>query len=127
MSHFPPFLRFQSSLKMHYCTHTGERPFHCKICGQAFSTKGNLKTHLRIHQTNMSIKTQQSCAICQKKFMNVVLLQQHIQMHIDGQIPITPLPENPYDFTGPEAAMVSENGSAGATCHDDIIESIDVD
>nr|XP_001914775.3 sal-like protein 4 isoform X1 [Equus caballus] len=120
-------LSCQSSLKMHYRTHTGERPFQCKICGRAFSTKGNLKTHLGVHRTNTSIKTQHSCPICQKKFTNAVMLQQHIRMHMGGQIPNTPLPENPCDFTGPEPMMVSENGSTGAVCHDDVVESIDVD
>uniref|UniRef100_A0A8C5UK02 Sal-like protein 4 n=1 Tax=Microcebus murinus TaxID=30608 RepID=A0A8C5UK02_MICMU len=121
-------LSCQSSLKMHYRTHTGERPFQCKICGRAFSTKGNLKTHLGVHRTNTSVKTQHSCPICQKKFTNAVMLQQHIRMHMGGQIPNTPLPENPCDFTGPEPGMVSENGNnASAVCQDDIVESIDVD
>ncbi|KAM5246627.1 sal-like protein 4 isoform 1-T1 [Ctenodactylus gundi] len=118
-------LSCQSSLKMHYRTHTGERPFQCKICGRAFSTKGNLKTHLGVHRTNASVKTQHSCPICQKKFTNAVMLQQHIRMHMGGQIPNTPLPESPCDFAGPEPVMV-ENGSAGPICLDDV-ESIDVD
>ncbi|XP_054437169.1 sal-like protein 4 [Pteronotus mesoamericanus] len=113
----------QSALRMHYRTHTEQRPFRCRICDRAFSTKGNLKTHLEAHQTNTSIKTQYSCPICQKKFTNAIMLQQHVRMHMGGQIPNTPLPENPCDTAGPEL-MVGEN-STSATCHD--TKRIDVD
>ncbi|XP_063769595.1 sal-like protein 2 isoform X2 [Pseudophryne corroboree] len=80
------------ALRLHYNQHGGERPFKCKICGRAFSTKGNLKAHFVGHKSSLSSKPQNSCPICQKKFTNAVTLQQHIRMHLGGQIPNGDIP-----------------------------------
>ncbi|XP_069094361.1 sal-like protein 2 isoform X1 [Pleurodeles waltl] len=93
------------ALRLHYSQHGGERPFKCKICGRAFSTRGNLKAHFVGHKSSPAEKAQNSCPICQKKFTNAVTLQQHIRMHLGGQIPNGVMP----DGTGAKAPSLDES------------------
>ncbi|XP_059860858.1 sal-like protein 2 isoform X4 [Delphinus delphis] len=103
------------ALRLHYGQHGGERPFKCKVCGRAFSTRGNLRAHFVGHKASPAARAQNSCPICQKKFTNAVTLQQHVRMHLGGQIPNggTTLPEGggTAQENGPEQSAVSGAGS----------------
>ncbi|XP_066133475.1 sal-like protein 2 isoform X6 [Saccopteryx bilineata] len=97
------------ALRLHYGQHGGERPFKCKVCGRAFSTRGNLRAHFVGHKASPAARAQNSCPICQKKFTNAVSLQQHVRMHLGGQIP------NGSTTLAEVGGAAQENGSEQST------------
>ncbi|XP_078471885.1 uncharacterized protein LOC144733737 [Lampetra planeri] len=61
---------------------TGERPYHCNVCGVDFTQSHHLLIHQRIH-TN---KKRYVCTVCGKVFVRLANLDNHTRVHT-GEMP----------------------------------------
>lgn len=90
---------WESSLKRHVLTHTGQKPFKCPCCNVYFSTKSNRERHVaRKHGldvqdklTKMLMELAHACSYCtngsQRFSTNEQLLAHHSIYHPDKPVP----------------------------------------
>lgn len=76
-------LEHSENLKLHLRGHR-ETAFRCGVCGQSFTLRGNLRTHMMIH----SGERPYGCTVCGKSFGRRATLVRHVRSHT-GEKPFT--------------------------------------
>ena len=63
----------KTHVRQHFQTHSGEKPYQCKICKKKFAQKGSCVKHIRTHDDKFKFK----CNACDAMFTEYCKLKKH--------------------------------------------------
>nr|XP_049588245.1 oocyte zinc finger protein XlCOF19 isoform X1 [Syngnathus scovelli] len=77
----PKLFSSKGNMKRHLKSHQVQKTFTCSVCPESFPTRGLLRSHKRRHNINISDNQKFDCSECGKTFAKLARLNRHMAKH----------------------------------------------